>query len=467
MKSIAWKRFWIFAVLSLAWVLAGCGGSSSNVAQAPAPAAVSVAVRVNPNSATVDQGATMQFTATVTGSAIRTVTWSVQEAAGGAVTSDGLYTAPAANGTFHVIATSQADSTKTAIAIATVVPPPVVVSIPTGSMAGGRHEHTATRLADGRVLVVGGFGAGTLSSAEIYDPASGTFSPTGAMNSARWAHTATLLGDGKVLIAGGSNADAEIVLTAEIYDPVSGTFSQTGSMATPRTSHTATLLANGTVLITGGFLIDNFEPALGTAEIYDPATGAFASAGQMQVPRHSHSASLLLDGQVLLAGGVTNTNSGEVTSTAELYDPSTGMFFVTGSMTSLRAGFVTAVLLDGKVFVIGGRGFNNVVLTTAEVYDPGTGSFFNEGAMNQSRSRFAGVTLLDGSVLISGGSDSQFSPMSSVEVYSPQTHTFELIGRLIQARAGHTATVLTDGRVLLIGGSGGTGALATVELYIP
>jgi hypothetical protein len=547
LKSMTWKQSSIFAVLSLACLLAGCGGGSGDeVPKPPAPAPVSVAVSVSPSSATLNQAATRQFSATVTGSANTAVTWSVQEPAGGSVASGGLYTAPATVGTFHVIATSQADPTKSAIAIATIVSVSVAVSIspssvtmaqgatwlftqtvtgsanmavnwsvqepaggsvtswgfytspntagtfhvvatsqadptkaaiaiatvvPTsvgrfisaGSMATARVYHTATRLPDGRVLVAGGGGGGgVLSSAELFDPANGTFSPTGAMNQRRSLHTATLLGDGTVLIVGGDGGNG--LTTAEVYNPATGSFSMTGNLLVARSDHTATKLANGTVLIAGGYSGDDFQPALDTAEIYDPATRAFASAGQMRVPRVGHSASLLHNGKVLLAGGYTNTNNGQATFSAELYDPSTGMFFVTRNMSSPRMGFVAAVLLDGKVLVAGGHDDARPI-ATAEVYDPGIGSFFPVGAMNAARAWFAGVTLQDGTVLLSGGSG--FS--ASAELFRPGTGTFEAIGGMTWDRVtGHTATLLADGRVLVIGGWNSDGnILASAELYTP
>ena len=471
MKPMTWERSWILAVLSLAWFLAGCGGGSRTAAPTPAP--VSVAVSVSPSSATLDQGATRQFTATVTGSANTAVTWSVQESGGGAITSAGLYTAPNTAGTFHVVATSQADPTKAAIAIATVVLTSAGQFAATGSLATSRVYHTATLLSDGRVLVTGGLNENrsnftffAISSAELFDPVTGTFSTTGAMNHPRSSHTATLLEDDTVLVAGGHDANGPVT-TAEIYNPVTGAFSMAGDLSVARSTHTATRLANGTVLIAGGYSGDDFQPALGTAEIYDPATGAFASAGQLRVARVRHSASLLLNGQVLLAGGFTNTNNGQATFSAELYDPSIGMFFVTGNMTSARGRFVASVLPDGKVLVAGGED-DLKFLATAEVYDPDIGSFFAEGAMNQPRTEFAGVTLQDGTVLVCGGPVFAASSVSA-ELFRPGTGTFEATGSMASDRvAGHTATLLADGRVLVIGGwDNDSVILSTAELYTP
>ena len=176
---------------------------------------------------------------------------------------------------------------------------------PTGSMAVGRYMHTATQLQDGKVLIVGGALTSTsnpLAAAEIYDPATGAFTRAGAMATAREQHTATLLADGRVLIVGGGtpapgSGGFQATVTAEIYDPSTGSFSVTGSMAAARTFHTATLLPNGTVLVAGG------GSETSTAEIYNPATGSFSITGGMEIGRSGHTATLLANGSVLVAGG--------------------------------------------------------------------------------------------------------------------------------------------------------------------
>jgi hypothetical protein len=190
----------------------------------------------------------------------------------------------------------------------------------TGAMATNRYGHAATVLADGRVLVAGGFPGGLsnpqLASAEIYDPATGSFAPTSSMMAARYGFTMTRLLNGKVLVAGGFR-DPSTLPSAEIYDPASGRFTSTGSMARPRTHHTATLLPDGRVLVVGGN-IDVFSPTA-TAEIYDPATGTFSDAGSMAVARLEHVAALLPDGTVLVAGGYSEVNSNP--ASAEIWRP--------------------------------------------------------------------------------------------------------------------------------------------------
>ena len=191
-------------------------------------------------------------------------------------------------------------------------------------MKDPRRFATATLLPGGRVLIAGGghrygsFGMtpslGMLDSAELYDPAAGTFSPTGSMAAVRGWHTATLLPDGRVLIAGGSYE-----APAELYDPQTGTFSPTGSMEVDREAATATLLPDGRVLIAGG----SYEA---TAELYDPQTGTFSPTGSMTMTafRSNATATMLPDGRVLIAGGIgviAGTLDGTTLASAEMYGP--------------------------------------------------------------------------------------------------------------------------------------------------
>jgi|SRR5208282_4080200 len=211
---------------------------------------------------------------------------------------------------------------------------------------------TATALADGGVLVTGGAPdsvcPGHLSDdiAALYNPAKKTLAPTGSLTTPRAGHAATLLPSGKVLVTGGVDASGNILSTAELYDPASATFAPTGSMSNPRAGHAATLLQNGPlagqVLITGGQ--DNTGNPLSSAEVYDPGSGTFSLTGEMSSPRLHHAASRLGDGSVLISGGQVDSG-GTVTPTAELYDPMTGMFVTTGTMASPRAGH-TATLLQ-------------------------------------------------------------------------------------------------------------------------
>ena len=355
------------------------------------------------------------------------------------------------------------------------------VLVPTGSMTTARYAHTATLLPSGSVLIAGGSyyvssaaSDEILASAELFDPAAGTFAATGShMSYARENHTATLLPSGQVLIAGGFSyygVHIEIAGSAELYDPAAGTFTPAGifgSMTTARASHTATLLPNGMVLIAGGEDFNSYgqTTSLASAELYDPVAVTFTATGNMTTSRAAHTATLLGNGKVLIAGGY---ESGNILASAELYDPSTGTFTATGSMTAARLGHTATLLQSGKVLIAGGNDDNNY-LASAELYDPVVVTFTAAGNMTTSRAAHTATLLPSGMVLVAGGDGGNGeNPVASSELYDPTARTFSVTGNLTAtvARAAHTATLLGNGKVLIAGGEGEYGvSLASAVLY--
>ncbi len=239
------------------------------------------------------------------------------------------------------------------------------------------------------------------------------------------------------------------------------------TMSDGRAAHTATLLPDGRVLIAGGFT--GGEAGLAAAELFDPGTRTFSSAGAMTVPRQSHSATLLPDGRVLLAGGL----NGEYLASAELYDPTTGLFTPTGSMTEGRSGHVALLLSNGQVLLAGGTGVGWSFLASAELYDPASGTFTPTGSMGSPRESHTATLLPSGEVLIAGGHQGRRSAITifdSAELYSPDQGTFRATAPMTVARHKHDATLLADGRVLISGGSDerdGEGAYRSTEIFDP
>lgn len=236
-------------------------------------------------------------------------------------------------------------------------------------ITGGYHVSDVVRLTSE------GYGAagGPLASAELYDPRTGKFTRTGSMIAARFSHTAVSLADGRVLVMGGLNG-VDSLASAEIYDPASGKFVATGSMPDDRQAYSATLLSDGRVLISGGFVITP-DRGLGrsdvtSAELYDPATGRFTATGAMVEPRNSATATRLTDGRVLVAGGASNEKGGVSVASAELYDPATGTFSAVGSLTTPREMQEATLLLDGRVLIVGGVSATAAELASAEIYQP-------------------------------------------------------------------------------------------------
>jgi large repetitive protein len=378
-----------------------------------------------------------------------------------------------------------------------VVQPRPASWTPTGSMVTPREGHTATLLPDGKVLVAGGLDRTTddpnglaadalLASAELYDPSSGTWSGTGNMGTARENHTATLLANGKVLVAGGTGnvlmtgGSRGDLASAELYDPATGTWTATGNMTRPRGGAVATLLPNGKVLVVGGAVMYKngnslSESSTDFAELYDPASGTWTATGKTVFDSgRGVAATLLPDGKVLVAGAVAELYDGKVIvagGVSELYDPGSGTWSATGNRNTARGGSMATLLPNGKVLMACGC---DQAGRASELYDPTTGSWTATGTMVADHLRatatmlpdgmVTATLLADGKVLVAGGG----SPtLPAAEVYNPGTGSWTATVKMLAVRLNHTATLLPDGNVLVVGGGDRLLTLASAELYDP
>ena len=299
----------------------------------------------------------------------------------------------------------------------------------TGSMTTGRSGQTATLLRNGEVLVAGGdvSNASLGAAAEVYNPATGTWTLTGPMvTTAGRGATATLLPNGTVLVAGGCCGGgpgyAPSLATAQIYNPATNSWTATASMSTGRAYATATLLGNGTVLVVGGAAgdggIDYTPSGQSSAEIYNPATGSWQGAGTTATPHDYATASLLPSGQVLVAGGSSGALFSGMTG-ADLYTPSTGTWQAAAPMNIARVFAAAVVLPDGTVLVTGG--WNGItplgIMTSTEIYQPATNTWTPGPDMNQRRELHTATLLQNGQVLVAGGDPN----VATAELYSAGT----------------------------------------------
>jgi len=350
--------------------------------------------------------------------------------------------------------------------------PPTSTWLPTSNnLDSPRNDHAAVLLTDGKLLVTGGNdGASSVATAELYNPTTNSWALINdGMSASRDLHTATRLLDGKVLIVGGRNGGT-VLNSGDLYnaDAGGGTFDPiSNSMLTARYLHTATLLSDGKVLVAGG---RNGGGSLDVAEVYDPTAGSWvATSNTLLTARTNHTATRLNNGKVLVVGGNSN---GTVLNTAELYVPATGdpatdaWTAVNNVMATPRHGHIAVLLPSGKVLIAGGFS-GSISLNTAEVFDPANNSWsLTNNTMLSPRNDHSAILLPNGQVLISGGKNGN-TMLGTSELYDPATNTWFSTSSTASPRQGHTATVLPNGRVIIVGGLDDTTPLDTAELYEP
>ena len=361
----------------------------------------------------------------------------------------------------------------------------------TGALSDGR-AGAASAIVGNQVLIAGGF-SGTaiinnlslsmsgsvVPTADLFDPAEGKFATVGNMTVARTGYTVTALPSGKLLIAGGLDNHGNVLDSAEVYNPASGTFSAVVTpMSDRRAFQTATLLPSGKVLVAGG-ITDLAGGTANSADLFDSISGTFLQAAAMDHARAGHTATLFtagpLSGDVLIAGGAGGSGLFLKDSSAEIYDSNSGQFLLMRSfMNEARALHTATQLLDGRVLLTGGfdgsvavaagvlSGASGAISNSAEIFDPTAMEFACVGGFNGATTEcnpsmsFAraghSATLfktgkIKGQILIAGGlggrsTDASGLPLSAAEIFDPKSSTFRLTANMNRARALQSATLV-------------------------
>ncbi|CAF3810139.1 unnamed protein product [Adineta steineri] len=341
-----------------------------------------------------------------------------------------------------------------------------------GHTIQSRFFHEASSLTIGKILFTGGDGYDTCATTEFYYPSAGKWTAGTNMKDCRWYHTSTLLKNGNVLIAAGYIDDPEydknvtyVLKGAELFNSTTGSWTRTGSLNYERHSHTASILSNGKVLVVGGAACG----FLNSAELYDPSTGNWSITNSMNWTRAWHTATTLNNGKILVTGGMSDGVL--ALKTVELYDPLTEKWKNVSSMIYSRRGHTATLLTNGKVLVIGGEDDTDYSLSSAELFDPSTETWTMTGSMINERAKHTASLLKNGNVLVAGGGTGGgvfpgMGPVNTSGIYDPSTGRWTSTNNMHYTRTWHTASVLENGNVLVVGGNEDDDTSAyTPELY--
>jgi N-acetylneuraminic acid mutarotase len=360
-----------------------------------------------------------------------------------------------------------------------------------GELNEARDATHVAVVGDGQVLVVGSdnicFPAtGGSDSVELGDPLTGAWEKTASLRSPRDGPVLVGLPDGRALLTGGLTGedDGPVAFSSTyIFDPAATSWLRSGLLNTARARAAATVLTDGRVLVAGGLFMDLGQSPLDldTAELWDPSTGAWTRTGRLAGPRLDASAVTLADGRVLIVGGVDSNAEQNVLATAEIFDPQTGEWASAGELATLRAGYSLVALPDGGAIAAGGRGEQGgSILSMVERFDPGSSSWSPAASLPGPVSGATGVELADGRVLLAGGSDKEpvlidaeagtfvTGLTADAKLYDPTTDTWTTTAPMPRPRGGASAVLLPDGTAVLAGGYLNEGDLlfATPGCYV-
>ncbi len=288
------------------------------------------------------------------------------------------------------------------------------------------------------------------ASAEAYCQ---TWQFTGSLSSKKRTGVLTTLPNQTAIYVGGADPSGSPLTTCELYNPATGSWSLAASMAIPRERHTCTLLPDGRLVVIAGNTSPIYDVSSPTAsiEIYDYVTNTWSSGEALSVARQNHTATLLLDGTILVVGGYTGSGT---TASAEIYDPSTGTCKTVAPMILSRHDHSATLLNDGRVLVIGGRsgGSGSDYFTESEIYDPSTNTWTVVGNMAQARIKGSLITFSDGTVLASGGRNTPNTSAPGSEVFLSPFTSWTSTSAMFQPVTWQTSTLLPNDRFLVTGG---------------